>query len=247
MDNEALLDVIPQLYAAFADEPHPGRVNGCTNCCISQEELDFLSITVREAVPADMLKFYAYNVPDTVGTEKDFRYFLPRILEASVKGEFTYPDLPWLIRRLTYVPWHTAWTAEQQSSVREFLRVWWLGLIQAEAPDSLGGIQQDQWDLEEALATLQNVALDAEFQKLLHLWTSGGRSARVRLARFTLEHSTELALGKKWDEWATADGVKVVTSWLRSGPPAQALWEEFDRAPDAPGAELFFEAASLLS
>jgi len=79
--TDELKTAVAGLYRAFADVPRPVRVTGCTNCCISEEELERLVEVPRDQLIAGELQSYAYNVPDTVGDEADFRYFLPRLLD----------------------------------------------------------------------------------------------------------------------------------------------------------------------
>lgn len=232
----ALIGTVAPLYAAFADVPHPGRVDGCTNCCISEEELAVLSSRNREELSAADLRSYAGNAPDTVGAPGDFQYFLPRLLEVSATGELNWPDRGWVVRRLRFVPWRD-WPDPQRNAVRAYLRAWWLQALTSTPPTD------DPW---EVLASLTEVEPEAAWDDYLTLWLASGRSARCWLARFVNEHLTGLMLNRAWNSFARRDSGPVLQSWLRSGPPGRALMEEYEHDPDAPEAQAFLAAAALL-
>lgn len=233
----ALLATLPALEAAFADVPRPTRVTGCTNCCISPEELEVLSTTAREALGDEDLRFYVGNVPDTVGSEADLRYFLPRVLELAAMDPFAFPDRPFVIRRLKHVPWATAWTPAQGAAIHAYLDAWWHGTLTEATPVD---------DVDEVLATLFDVLPTAEHARILATWLEGGRTALAHLATFVQAHSMQVALGKKWDVWVPPGASEVVAAWLGSGAPFGALFGQFERDPDAADAALFLDAAALL-
>ncbi|WP_412026814.1 hypothetical protein [Deinococcus yunweiensis] len=233
----ALLATLPALEAAFADVPRPTRVMGCTNCCISPEELEVLSTTARDDLDAEALSSYANNAMGTVGSEADFRYFLPRLLQLAVTDAFEYPDRPFVIRTLKYVPWATAWTPAQGAAILAYLDAWWHGTLTEATPVD---------DVDEVLATLFDVLPTGEHARILATWLEGGRTALAHLATFVQAHSMQVALGKKWDVWVPPGASEVVAAWLGSGAPFGALFGQFERDPDAADAALFLDAAALL-
>ncbi len=67
-------------YEVFSGVPKPRVIDGCS-CCLDEKGIDpLLKKTLRSITP-DELSEYASSVYLTVGSDKDFFYFLPRILE----------------------------------------------------------------------------------------------------------------------------------------------------------------------
>ena len=231
-----MTEAVERLYSAFAHEPRPVRVEGCTNCCISEEELDMLVRFPREQLGAEDLRSYASNAADTVGAEADFRYFLPRLLEVASSGELEWPDHPWVVRRLRFVPWRE-WDRRERDAIRTYLRTWWSVVITEP-------VERD--DLDEVLSSLSLVDSLDEFPRYLQMWIESGRTAKVRLARFIVDNSMRLALGKKWDSWSNPDAVLILYEWLYSGLPLQALLVEFEQNSEGREGELLLNAAALL-
>jgi len=229
--TDELKTAVAGLYRAFADVLRPVRVTGCTNCCTSEEELERLVEVPRDQLIAGELQSYAYNVPDTVGDEADFRYFLPRLLDLVAQGELRGLGDGWVVRRIQYVPW-TTWSPSQVQAIRAYLMVWWL-----EALTEVDGSP------DEHLHCLGEIESPLEFRRYLDVWLTAGPAAVCRLATFVHEHITELALGKHWTR-AAAD---TLYRWLRSGPPARALMDAYENRPDVPDALLLLEAAVLVT
>lgn len=230
-----LAAAVRQLYVAFADEPRPALVTGCTNCCIDEAELARLVEVPREVLTAEELSAYSSNVPDTVGTEADFKYFLPRIFELVAGGELQRIGAGWEIRRLKYTAW-TSWPPEQVQAIRAYLMAWWLEAL------SEGGTGED-----EHLVHIGEVEPATEFRRYLDVWLQAGKPALLQLAEFILENITQLALGKKWDALATGQSVTALYQWLCSGPPARALKQAHDDDPTALEALMLIEAAALVT
>ncbi|MFC4453731.1 hypothetical protein [Deinococcus sonorensis] len=233
--TEDLQGAVAALHRAFSDVPRPVHVTGCTNCCISEAELQRLVDVPREQLMADELQSYAYNVPDTVGEEADFRYFLPRLLDLVAQGELQGLGAGWVIRRLKYAPW-TTWSSAQVQAIRGYLMVWWLDALS----DPAGGP-------DEHLEHLGEIEPPEAFERYLDRWLTAGPVAIDHLATFVHQHIAELALGRGWDAFATRVATDTLYRWLRSGPPAQTLVQNDEARPDAPGALLRLEAALLVT
>jgi hypothetical protein len=106
---------IESLYAAFATVPRPRHIAGCA-CCVDEKGVDvLLSKPLRELTP-DELSAYAASVFLTVGSEADFRYFLPRILEIAVGEPGWWPDWEVVGRALADSRWQE-WTASEKAAV----------------------------------------------------------------------------------------------------------------------------------
>ena len=76
--------VIEELYAAFSDVPAPSTIDACPHCVDDKGLEKLLNTDLRDLEPDD-LSSYASSAFLTVGDIPDYLYFLPRILEISVK------------------------------------------------------------------------------------------------------------------------------------------------------------------
>jgi hypothetical protein len=133
-------EVYEGLYRAFADQPLPDSIDGCP-CCLDRDEISaLLTVPLRQLSPKE-LGSYASSVFLTVGGERDFRYFLPRILEilASVPG--WWPDPEVVGRAIGTVPW-ARFTADQQSALIAYFDGVLDSLLAETQPD---GCAIDSW------------------------------------------------------------------------------------------------------
>ena len=89
---DALDRAIEGFYRSFADVAKPQHIDGCP-CCIETSTLQKLqSIRLRELSAEDLASF-ASSALLTVGGPSDYLYFLPRILEISIRDESWWPDI----------------------------------------------------------------------------------------------------------------------------------------------------------
>ena len=113
--NEAIEDV----YKAFANVSKPRIIGGCP-CCIDGKEVDKLLVSDLRDVPAGDLSSYASSAFLTVGSVKDYLYFLPRILEISATDESWWPD-PEVTGRAIRTSEPFKWTDIQLTALKNFL------------------------------------------------------------------------------------------------------------------------------
>jgi hypothetical protein len=85
---QAALDAIYSLFSA----PTPRVIEGCP-CCVGSRGVDVLLNTPLRALTGDALWRYVTGAFLTVGSERDFRYLLPRILELAVCDPGALPDV----------------------------------------------------------------------------------------------------------------------------------------------------------
>ncbi len=106
---------INSLYTTFAGVPRPRHIDGC-DCCIDKKDIpNLLATPLRELTP-NQLSSYASSVFLTVGSEADFRYFLPRILEIAVTQEGWWPDWEVIGRSLTNGHW-LEWATPEKAAI----------------------------------------------------------------------------------------------------------------------------------
>jgi len=114
--------VIENLYHAFRTVPKPRRITGCTVCCTTEAELMNLSRGVREA-DTFAINTLAHDGIFTVGTEDDYKYFLPRILhEMILDDDFWSLCVDALTTRIKLAGFD-GWTEVQKKATLEALLV----------------------------------------------------------------------------------------------------------------------------
>jgi hypothetical protein len=119
-ENDLLNQPIQRLYQVFSKHGKPGDFPTC-ECCVSANDRDFLLSRKLADLTADNLSEYVADVFLTVGSMPDFKYFLPRILELSVKEEFLWPDPEVALGKLALAGWST-WPEDERSAVLDVLQ-----------------------------------------------------------------------------------------------------------------------------
>jgi hypothetical protein len=112
---------IEALYGHSAAAPPP-IIEGCP-CCIATRGVDVLLSTPLRQLTGQALWRYVSGVFYTIGSENDFLYLLPRIIEISAldPDNANYPGI--VIGKLRLANWQS-WTASQQQTIEDFLDAW---------------------------------------------------------------------------------------------------------------------------
>lgn len=112
------------LYAAFSRFPCPTRLTGCP-CCVDDACSRRLTRTPLRALEPEALGRYAFKAMSTWGTELDYAYFAPRILELSRAGHDAFPGLgvDVVVRKLRDAGLET-WPADVRDAVDAFFAAW---------------------------------------------------------------------------------------------------------------------------
>jgi hypothetical protein len=133
---DSLSNSIDAFYRAFADVSEPRYVDGCP-CCIENKQVEvLLSTPLRELRPEE-LGSYAESALLTVGDIADYLYFLPRILEISIRVDSWWPDIEVTARAIRS-------TDLQSWPSRRFQAL--LALIAAVIEEIVGSGSHDQLD-----------------------------------------------------------------------------------------------------
>lgn len=133
--NVRVHDALEAIYREFA-APTPSAIEGCP-CCISTRGADVLLATPLRELTGQALWPYVSGVFYTIGSEQDFRYLLPRILEVSVSDPGNANDPEIVLGKLRLGNW-PSWSLNEQQAIEEFLDAWFereLMLDLAEADD----------------------------------------------------------------------------------------------------------------
>lgn len=146
--QNALESQVQKLYAVFKMRP-PRSIPGCHDCCLNQKvEAELLKGSL-ESIDPYAFGIYRHNAGGTVGSESDFRYFLPRICQ-----ELPYLDsdieLQMEVAGFANFKWH-AWTERETNAIRDWFLAWWRVELRSEdrtrLTDVLGAIARTQHDL----------------------------------------------------------------------------------------------------
>ena len=143
-----LKEAIDSVYAAFAAVPRPREIEGCP-CCIEDKEVDVLLAKPLREISPEELSSYASSVFLTIGCEKDFHYFLPRILEVTVTDLGWWPDIEVTGRALENAKWLT-WPEAEREAIKRFFDAQFSGLL----TESVGS-ELDSWLCGISLAGLE--------------------------------------------------------------------------------------------
>jgi hypothetical protein len=138
---------------------HPrGPVEGCPHC-VGRVGMESLMGVPREDAPAEGMDRFGFKAMTTVGTEREFRWFLPRLVEVLGDDPGGIADESVLVGKLEYAGW-SAWPDEERDAVRRaFVALWRLWIDGGRhwrlpwwSPDARRPIEAD--DILAALARL---------------------------------------------------------------------------------------------
>jgi hypothetical protein len=131
---------IQRLYRLLSKYEKPNDFPACA-CCISEEAKAVLLSRRLNVLTEAELGEYAADVFLTVGGVEDFKYFLPRILELSVREELYWPDPEIVLGKLKLADW-AEWPEDERAAVLEVLQDKFDALI---ADPDAHGQDIDQW------------------------------------------------------------------------------------------------------
>lgn len=155
MPSPQLESAIEQVYAEFHG-PKPRAVEGCPCCTDPKEVCRLLSKDLRQLTAHD-LSNYASSLFLTMGDERDFNYFLPRLLEIAT-GEDWWPSPPVLLEKLKLAHWQN-WPERRRAAVKRVIDLWFAECLDADhegadIDDLLCGIAHADLPLDEYLDIL---------------------------------------------------------------------------------------------
>lgn len=140
---QPLRAAIAAMYEASATLPHPVKIETCP-CCLDEAEAAELLALDRRTATGSQLSNYAFNVLSTVGSELDFRYYLPRILELAVAEDFTWPDPEVICGKLQDGAWRR-WPPVEVAALEQFIAAMFA---------SLGAIEYGEFTIDGWLCAL---------------------------------------------------------------------------------------------
>jgi len=121
LKSPGFLAALEAVYSAFA-APTPRVIEGCP-CCIGTRRVDvLLTRPLRELTGQDLWR-YASGVFLTVGSDRDFTYLLPRILELAVIDPGALPDTEIILGKFALAD-QTGWSKAQREAVALLIDDW---------------------------------------------------------------------------------------------------------------------------
>jgi hypothetical protein len=144
----AAIDAIYRHFSMTA----PSAIEGCP-CCVGTRNVDVLLTTPLRDITGEALWHYVSGVYYTIGSDRDFRYLLPRILEISVSnpGNANNPEI--VLNKLGLARWRS-WTPDEQRAVTELLDAWFERALARDLSEA-----DDGWVGREAESVICGAAL----------------------------------------------------------------------------------------
>jgi hypothetical protein len=215
--TERIRQSIKGLYGAFGDVARPTAISFCDHCRSAEELKPLLRKDLRE-ITADEIWQYAHSVMLTLGSEEDFLYYCPRLLELltpldSEMSEFGLPDEPIVLGKLRLAGWQ-AWPANKRAAVME-----WAEAIFAAMGEVVFVLGVDSWICGMA-QFLDDVV--SRLDPLLR----GTPAGDANLVNFYESNSERLmktgkVSGAFWEE--SNPNFAPVAAWLQSEPVKKRL------------------------
>ena len=137
---------IDQLYRHFA-APVPPVIEGCP-CCIDKRRVDVLLTTPLRPLSGKALWSYVSGVFFTVGSQRDYKYLLPRIFEISILDLGDANNAEIVLGKLRLADWRS-WPVDEQIAVEAAVDAWIdlaIARDRSEAADGFVG-----WETESVL------------------------------------------------------------------------------------------------
>lgn len=178
-----LRDAIEHSYMVFAGMPRPRNLE--TSPLRSGDEIlrALTSVPLRE-LGGEQIGPYSGWAITTVGNDRDYRHFLPRIVELAVtEPAWLGTEPPVMASRLKMAAWR-AWPADQQSAV--------LRLFHA-ALDAMIERHPDEWPSEAAEWFCGIASLGEPVLPPFERWRSStSANSALNMARFIISESKYL-------------------------------------------------------
>ena len=146
-----LREAVDAVYRHFAMTA-PSTIEGCP-CCVGTRNVDVLLTTPLRDITAEALWRYVSGVYYTIGSDRDFRYLLPRILEISVSdpGNANSPEI--VLNKLGLASWRS-WAQDELRAVTELLDAWFERALMQDLSEA-----EDGWVGREAESVICGAAL----------------------------------------------------------------------------------------
>jgi hypothetical protein len=118
-----MIPAVTELYGVFKPYRLGEDFAGCS-CCVPSRHSELLASTPLAELNVASLNNFAFKAMTTWGSVRDFKHFLPRLLELTLDDylSFDFPEA--LLGKLSYAKWST-WPAVERDAVQAFLNALW--------------------------------------------------------------------------------------------------------------------------
>jgi hypothetical protein len=236
--RQKLAEAIENLYATFSEFRLGGPMDGHPPLPPAKEER-LQTIPLRHLTPDD-LDQYAFRALTTVGTEEQFKHFLPRLLEITAyEGSVGYVDIQIVLGKLEYAHW-TFWSVQERQAIERYLWALWESVL-AQFPS--------EPDIEALLCGIGRVVDD--LTPFLNVWLRGAESSAISHLHGFIEANLRGLLKKHRITNAFCDErepqMMQVVNWLAQPALTERLEQMFFEYSQEPIAEQLSQLVEYLT
>ena len=212
---KSLADCIEALYVAFSDVPKPVEIHACP-CCISDEGIRVLLSKPLRDLSGGELACYSSTVFLTAGSEADYFYFLPRIVEVAATEDGWYSDVE-IIGRAIGETKPAGWPTERRQALLDVLHA----AIQRV-------LEEEVWTADGWICAIAKMGIEV-MPFLEQIETSP--SQLLEYYEYNSKALIKDHLGNAF--WDRKDpGFDVVFGWFKSPRTSRIIQEAYGLAPD---------------
>ncbi|HHX1888493.1 TPA: hypothetical protein ACU6UX_002226, partial [Escherichia coli] len=117
--SPAMQALIEQVYHIFRRYPVPQKFVVCCEYCLSQQEQKALRNTSLRAIPYSLINAWNSSPGPDPQNSDEVRYFLPRLLEFVVQGQFDNIHEVFSLRRINLASKEN-WREDEREILQQF-------------------------------------------------------------------------------------------------------------------------------
>jgi hypothetical protein len=139
MGTECITSAVRELYRVFAPYRSSAHPIGCP-CCVNAGDVSVLFSRPLEHLSADDLRRFSRKVLTTWGDVRDFKHFLPRMLELPVVDFAAPVECDGVFLKLATAKWRE-WATVERAAVEGYIQAIWRRCI----TDDESVFHLDEW------------------------------------------------------------------------------------------------------
>ncbi|MBB2913253.1 hypothetical protein FHS43_004551 [Streptosporangium becharense] len=214
---------LENLYRTFARHSIPEDSVACDHCVLP-ETIHAARTEPLRTLSASTLERYAANAPfGTWGDVRDLKYYLPRVMELLVRGEFDHSYYGEMLMRMLGEHWRD-WPQDEQEAVLAVIDAWWRFTLHR-PPRAAGDPPDiDIVEMLEIIVEMLGLDLDAYLTK----WeeSAGNEAAALHVAKHIRLFEHFMDHDKEWqvslDRWFCGPApIRIMESALPSASSAE--------------------------
>lgn len=230
--DPALESTIAKLYAVFGSYPAPTETTYSPHTTITADDVQVLRQAPLKALSGRALSKYTLKAINTWGDDREFRHYLPRILELIVR-EPGWLDVATILGKLETARWRN-WPDPERDTVIAFLDALWAAGLRGTSRVSL------------ELLALGAATAGLRIDHWIDQWRrSSEMSAAVGLADLITLERDSLLRGGVGDEWPDSARPQL-EAFVRSPEARNLIEAAFHRSSDGAQQSLLSDALGIL-